>query len=74
MTNNTSFIKSGATESRYVVYRGNRATPPEVLGYTATVAGAKRSVTLRNRKGEFDGYDEYGFYCQEKYNGIWMSV
>ncbi len=73
MTNTTDFIKTDATESRYVVYRSMRATPSETLTIVSTVAGAKRAVTNRNRKGEFEGYDEYGFYLQEKYNGVWMG-
>lgn len=71
---NTTYAKSNATDTRYTVYRSMNGQPADVLTVVATVAGAKRSVTARQRKGEFNGWNEYGWYAEEKVNGTWIKL
>lgn len=68
-----TFIRT-ATDSRYVVYRGMRGTPPERVTVVKTVRGAKSAHAQRYRKGEFEGYDEYGWFLEELIDGVWQGV
>lgn len=67
-------INLNATDSRYVVYRGMNGQLPERLTVVKTVRGAKSAHTQRYRKGEFEGYDEYGWFLEELIDGRWWAV
>jgi len=67
-------IIHNATDSRYVVYRGMNGQLPERLAVVKTARGAKSAHTQRYRKGEFEGYDEYGWFLEELVDGHWRGV
>lgn len=66
-------IHPQATESRYVVYRAKRGQREERVAITKSVRGAKSAHTQRYRKGEFEDYDEYGWYLEELVDGRWWK-
>lgn len=70
----TDTIIHTATDSRYVVYRGRHGKSEERLTITKSARGARSAHTQRYRKGEFEGYDEYGWYLEELVGGHWRQV
>ncbi len=59
-----------ATEVRFAVYRVKDGDE-EVVNLTNTEQGAKSALTRRSKRGDFNGFREFGWYREELVGDAW---